>query len=136
MAIQQRIFILLGAILAFAFVCQRIRKDKILVEDSIFWVVLSVVLVIIAIFPGIAIWCGRLFGFISPINFVYTLLIALLLVKAFGNSAEISMLKSKVNDLAQEVALKDELNQEEKDAEADKANAVANQSDGTRIPRS
>lgn len=135
MAIQQRIFILLGAVLAFAFVCQRIRKDKILVEDSIFWVVLSVVLLVVAVFPGIAIWLGRLLGFISPINFVYTLVIALLLVKAFGNSAEISMLKSKVNDLAQEIALKDELNQEEGDAKADKADTSPAERGDAAAPR-
>ena len=135
MAIQQRIVNLLGAVLAFAFVCQRIRKDKILVEDSIFWVVLSVVLLVVAVFPGIAIWLGRLLGFISPINFVYTLVIALLLVKAFGNSAEISMLKSKVNDRAQEIALKDELNQEEEDAKAGKADTSPAERGDAATPR-
>jgi hypothetical protein len=108
-ALQQRILILFGAVLAFAIVCRRIQKDKILVEDSIYWVVLSLLLVVVAAFPDIAIWMAGLLGFISPINFVYLLIIALLLIKVFSNSAEISMLKSKVNDLAQEIALREEL---------------------------
>ena len=35
MALQQRILILFGAVLAFAIVCRRIQKDKILVEATV-----------------------------------------------------------------------------------------------------
>ena len=44
-------------------------------------------------------------GFMSPANFVYLVVIALLLWKVFTNSAEISRLKAKVTELAQEIAL-------------------------------
>ena len=41
----------------------------------------------------------------SASNFVYLAIIVLLLWKVFTNSGEISRLKTRVNELAQEVAL-------------------------------
>lgn len=76
-----------------------------LVEDAIFWMVTALVLVVLAVFPGIAICLSQMLGFMSPANFVYLVVIALLLWKAFMNAAEISRLKAKVTELAQEVAL-------------------------------
>ena len=42
---------------------------------------------------------------VSASNFVYLAIIVLLLWKVFTNSAEISRLKAKINELAQEMAL-------------------------------
>ena len=41
----------------------------------------------------------------SPSNFVFLLMLVLLMAKMFANSSEISMLKHRVNELAQENAL-------------------------------
>ena len=69
------------------------------------YVVVAVVFVVIAVFPDIAINLAYALGFMSASNFVYLVIIALLLWKAFTNSAEISRLRTKVNELAQEIAL-------------------------------
>ena len=105
MSLLLRVFLIAGALLVFFFVAYRIKKSMILMGDAIFWVLFSIMLVILAVFPGIAFWFSALFGFVSPSNFVFLLVIAILIAKMFANSSEISMLKHRVNELAQENAL-------------------------------
>ena len=114
MSLPLRIVLLVGAIITFVLIAQQIRKHRIQVEDAIFWVVLSGVLLLLAIFPGIAYFFAHLFGFQAASNFVFCALIAILIVREFSSSAEISRLKHKVNQLVQEIALanKDEADQE------------------------
>ena len=52
--------------------------------------VLFAALLILAIFPGIAYWAANLLGFMSPINFVYVVIIFLLLAKQFFMSIRAS----------------------------------------------
>lgn len=100
-----RALLVIGAVAALFVVGKQVKKQKILVEDAVFWVVVAVVFVVIAVFPDIAISLAYALGFMSASNFVYLVIIALLLWKAFANSAEISRLRTKVNELAQEIAL-------------------------------
>ena len=66
---------------------------------------LSFVLVFVALFPGLAIICADALGFISASNFVFLVIMGLLLVKVFGLTAQVSMLRHKVEELSQEIAL-------------------------------
>ena len=100
-----RVILVISAAAALLVVCRKVKKEKILFEDAVFWVVTAVILVILAIFPEIAIRVASTLGFMSASNFIYLCIIGLLLWKTFVNSAEISILKSKINELAQEIAL-------------------------------
>ena len=57
---------------------------------------------------GIADWAANLLGFMSPINFVYVVIIFLLLAKQFFMSIKLSQLDSKVRILTEQVALNEE----------------------------
>ena len=72
------------------------------------WLMFSAALLILAIFPGIAYWAANLLGFMSPINFVYVVIIFLLLAKQFFMSIKLSQLDSKVRILTEQVALNEE----------------------------
>ena len=100
-----RALLIIGAVLALVMVGHQVKKSRILVEDAVFWVVLSAILVLLAMFPDVAINMAYSLGFISASNFIYLIVIVLLLWKVFTNSSEISRLKAKVNELAQEIAL-------------------------------
>lgn len=105
MSLTLRVLLIVGAILATCFIAHRIKRSMILMGDAIFWVAASLLLIIIAIFPDITYFFADLFGFMSPSNFVFLLMLVLLMAKMFANSSEISMLKHRVNELAQENAL-------------------------------
>lgn len=90
------------------YVGHKIRIAALRIENGIIWVLLSVGLVIIAIRPEIIYAIGGLLGIISPVNLVYLIVIAFLLLSVFHNSIRISMLESRVAQLTQEIALRDE----------------------------
>lgn len=100
-----RVLLVIAAVCALGVVGRQVKKEKLLIEDAVFWVVSAAILVIVAIFPDIAISLAYTLGFMSASNFVYLVIIALLLWKVFVCSSEISRLKVKVNELAQEIAL-------------------------------
>lgn len=100
-----RAILVFGALMALIVVCLQVKKSRILVEDAIFWVVISFIILLIAIFTDPIIALAHQLGFMSASNFVYFAIIVMLLWKVFTNSSEISRLKARVNELAQEVAL-------------------------------
>lgn len=105
MTITLRVLCVVGAAITFLGMAQQIRKSRIKIEDSLFWVLLSGLLLLIALVPRIASFFSNLFGFMATSNFIFCALIAILLVKEFHNTMQISQLKHKVTELAQESAL-------------------------------
>lgn len=106
MSISLRVLCVLGSVITFYVVTSNIRHRKLRMDDSIFWAVLSAALLIIALFPSIASFFATVLGFQAPSNLVFLAVIAILLVKLFSLSAEVSTLKNRVNQLVQEEALK------------------------------
>ena len=102
-----RICLILGSLITAGYILRRVRLAKVQIEDTIFWLLFSALL-ILAIFPGIAYWAANLLGFMSPINFVYVVIIFLLLAKQFFMSIRLSQLDSKVRILTEQVALNEE----------------------------
>ena len=100
-----RILLALGALATLGSIISRVKKSQIQVEDATFWVLLAAVLVVVAIFPQVLFFFADLFGVESPINLLFVLVCAVLVIKEFQSAAEISMLKHKVTQLSQELAL-------------------------------
>ncbi|WP_298578410.1 DUF2304 domain-containing protein [uncultured Olegusella sp.] len=105
MVIPQKLLLLIGAVIIFSVVIHAVHKKRILIDDSLFWVALAIILVLLSIFPHIVYFFAHLFNFQSPSNLVFATIIALLLIKEFRNTAKISILKDRVNQLTQELAL-------------------------------
>ncbi len=84
---------------------RQINKVRIKVEDTAFWIVFSLLLAIISIFPGIPICFSELLGIMSPANLVFLLIIFALIVKLFLLELDVSKLESKMQTLAQNEAL-------------------------------
>lgn len=103
-----RVLLILGSLLTVIYLLSRIRKSKMQIEDSLFWLAFSGVLIVISIFPEIPFWCSRLLGFEAPINFVYLVIIFLLILKLFYMSIKISQMDNRIRILTQRVALNQE----------------------------
>ena len=109
-----RVCLIVGSLITAAYVLRRVRHAKVQIEDTIFWLLFSAALLVLAIFPGIAYWASRLLGFQSPINFVYVVIIFLLLAKLFLLSIRVSQLDSRLRILTEQVALNQEKQESEK----------------------
>lgn len=105
MSVSLRIILLAGALLIIATILNFIRKKKILMADSTGWVCIAALLLFIAIFPRSVTWISGKLGFQSPANFVFLVVLGLLTMKTFRDSARISLMRHKIEELTQEMAL-------------------------------
>lgn len=103
-----RVCLIVGSLVTAIYVLMRVRRAKVQIEDTIYWLLFSAVLLVLAVFPGIAYWASGLLGFQSPINFVYVVIIFLLLAKQFFLSIRVSQMDSKLRILTEQVALNQE----------------------------
>lgn len=114
MTLVLRILLLIGALFAMGIVINSVRKSKIRISDSVYWVVSAGILVLFALIPQLAYFFSGLFGFMSPANFVMLLVIVLMLIRIFHQSCAISKLTYKVEQLSAELALRDKDARDEK----------------------
>ena len=114
MTLVLRILLLIGALFAMGIVINSVRKSKIRISDSVYWVVSAGILVLFALIPQLAYFFSGLFGFMSPANFVLLLVIVLMLIRIFHQSCAISKLTFKVEQLSAELALRDKDARDEK----------------------
>ena len=56
-----RICLILGSFITAGYILRRVRQAKVQIEDTIFWLLFSAALLILAIFPGIAYWAANLY---------------------------------------------------------------------------
>lgn len=116
-----RAVLIIVSLLVFFVMMKKIRQAKVKIEDSMFWVLFALLLVVFSIFPGAADWLSDLVGTMSTANFIFMLMIFLLLIKNFAMSLRISQLETKVKELVQRIALDDnELQKEIHDCETKK----------------
>ncbi len=117
MSIQLRIVLILGAVTTMVAMLRQIRKKKVQIDSTIFWILFSFLLVLIALFPDIVYIFSRLLGVISPANLVMAGIILILIIKMFLMTLEISEMKEKIRELSQSIALKKEREEYLRDSE-------------------
>ena len=106
MSLSLRILLIIASFATMWWILHKIRKLKVKMEDAIFWVVFSAVLLILAVFPQISFWLSDLIGIASPANLVFLLIMCLALEKIFTLSICVSALEERVSVLSAEVALR------------------------------
>lgn len=115
MSITLRALCVIGSAVTFWAITHRIKKASLRIDDTIFWIVFSFMLIIIAIFPDIPHFFARMFGFQATSNFVFLAVITILLLREFTNTLKISRLNTRLDELIEEQAL--QAKEKEKDDE-------------------
>ena len=105
MTVMLRICLIVASVLTMLGIMHKIRRSKVRIEDSIYWVLFALILIVFSVFPQVAYWLSDLVGTYSPSNFIFTLVIFLLLVKVFSMTIRISQLETKLQELVQKIAL-------------------------------
>ncbi len=107
MSIILRILLLFASVISLLFVQRRLRKSSIRMGDTVVWMFLSGLLVLLSIFPQIAILAAALIGVQSPVNLVYLIILFFLLFQCFLQSLRISELEEKMKQMISDAALSD-----------------------------
>lgn len=102
-----RIILIVVSVMTFIYISRKLKKSQLQVMDAFFWIVFSFVLMVIGVFPGIALFFAKVVGVQSPVNFVYLVVIFLLLLRTFMLTIRISFLEEKVKNLIEEIAIRE-----------------------------
>ena len=105
MSITLRVVLIVVSVITFLYVMRRINKSQMQIGDSIYWILFSMVLVILSIFPQIVDWIKQILGIASTVNCIFLVIIFLLLMKIFSMSIKISQLENKLTGLTQRYAI-------------------------------
>lgn len=109
-----RILLITGALLTAIYFVVLIRKKRLQIDHAVFWMLFSMLLLLIAIFPQIITWLAVTLGFVSPANLVFLMIIFLLILRLFSITLKISKLDQQVSSLTQELAIMDLLTEQDK----------------------
>jgi hypothetical protein len=82
-----------------------LRTRRIREKYAAVWIVLTVAVVVIGVFPGLAFWLSDLVGVQTPANLLFALASLVLLAVCIQLSTEVSSLEEETRTLAEEVAL-------------------------------
>lgn len=107
MSLTLRIILILCSILSFILCISRIKQSKLKINNSVLWMLGSVLLVLMSIFSEGVKWISDKLGFIAPVNFVFLFIITFLLVQTFIYNIRISLLNEKIKELNHHIALKE-----------------------------
>ncbi len=114
MPIVLRIALIAVSLIAFSYVIMKIRRSQLQIEYALFWICMSILMIVMAIFPGIVYWCTERLHMMSAANFVFLFVISIMLVKIFMMTIEISVLENKVKDLVQQLAINEKQQADDK----------------------
>ena len=112
MSLPVRIVLLVGAVSMFIYVFRGVRKDRFKAQETFFWLLLTLIFVLLSIVPGIVEFFSRLLGVASPVNLVFLVVIFLLLVKVFAMDRKVAKAEHQLTQLVQKTAI-DRLNGED-----------------------
>lgn len=107
MSIALRGILFIASVVTCAYIARKLKKSQIQVMDTVFWIGLSAIFIILSLFPDMAGWLSELMGFQAPVNFIFLLMIFLLLIRCFLLSIRISQMEDKLRNLVEELAVRE-----------------------------
>ena len=105
MSLAMRILLIVGSVLTACYVLRRVRKSRMRTEDSVFWLVFSLILVLMGLFPALVTALAARMGVMSAANLVFLIVIFLLIIKLFLMDQRISRLQRQMTETTQTVAM-------------------------------
>lgn len=102
---QLQLVFIVTSLITFIYVLNKIRKHKLNINDSIIWILWSLLLLIISIFPNLGINLATILGFQSTSNFIICIFIFFIYIIVFYQGIQISLLKEKNKELVQKCSI-------------------------------
>ena len=105
MSLVLRCLLIIVSLFCCIWIISKIRKAKARIEDSLFWFFFAIILIVLSVFPEVAIWLTNLIGIESPVNLVFLVIIFILIVRIFTLTLRLATLENKFQNLAQQYAI-------------------------------
>ena len=107
MSVTLRVILIISSFIAFYLCITKIKKSQLKIENSVTWMLGCIILILMSIFPNVVVWISEKLGFVAPVNFIFLVMIAFLLMQIFIDNIHITSLNEKIKDLDHYIALKE-----------------------------
>lgn len=104
MTSKLQLSLLIVSVLSLVYVIYTVIKNKMNIHYAVVWIIWSICMIVISVFPGIVSTIGKLIGVVTPVNTVYLLLIFLLYCMTFYLFLKISRHNEEIIKLNYEIA--------------------------------
>ena len=111
---MNNIYFIILSIIIIIYIIYSVRKGHLSIKTSFSWILMSIIMLLLSIFPYSIDWFAQFFGIDYPPALLLTLCVVVLLILNFNISNRFAKLQEKVIDLAQEVSVLKEKNNEKK----------------------
>ena len=102
---MNNIYFIIISILAMVYIVHEIRKKRFSIKESFWWMISTIIMLLLAIFPYSIDWLAEKFGIEYPPSLLFVFCIIFLVLMNFRNSKRISEQQMKITELAQNLAI-------------------------------
>lgn len=114
MSVRLQIIIAVIIVFALCVIVNMIRKKRLELRYALAWLVVGGGILVLDCFPKLITWFSRKLGIVSPINMLFFFGFCFSLVIIFVLTISVSRMSIRIKQLAQELALHEKSNREEK----------------------
>ena len=105
MELNFRIALIVGVLLYLGVIFYLLKKQRLGVQYAIIWLLSGAVLLLFALFPYIVLVMGDILKVLNPVNFVFLVILAFVMLILLSLSAVVSGFAVKIKALTQNAAL-------------------------------
>lgn len=95
----------IGSVITLVVLFEMLRRHQLREKYAVFWVIVAVLAIVVAIFPKVLFWAAEVTGVEVPSNLLFFLASIVLLVVSIQHSYELGRLEERTRTLAEELAL-------------------------------
>ncbi len=93
------------AVLVLVIIISLLLRRQLREKYATLWIIIGLVILILAVFPGLLLWLSDLLGVAVPSNLIFALALVLLIGVALHLSWELSLAEDEVRRVAEDVAI-------------------------------
>lgn len=105
MSVTLRITLIVGSLLFVVVVFSVVNRKKLQLGDTLLWLLVSLILILGAVFPQLFVWASKLIGIETPSNFIYLIAVAALFVLVFHLTVQLSRLQAQTRRMVQMISI-------------------------------
>lgn len=105
MDIKIRILLIVVTVVCFLMLKRGVKKGKLRSDYMMGWLMASIGLIIISIFPQIVYAISDALGIVSPVNTVFLVIIFILIILVFVLFNKVAVLEEKQKNIIQEISI-------------------------------
>lgn len=110
MSLTLQVILVLMTIFLFITLIRNVKKGKLRTDYALGWIICSLSLILISVFPQIVYFLAGLIGVMSASNMIFAIIIFLLIILVYILFSKVSVLEEKQKSLIQEIGILKESN--------------------------